>query len=282
MSREFHGLDRLRLDKYLLLIRCYVGVGFQLFLKSELNNDNDNDRAGSKRKRDEKGEKEEQVGSSNGDNKKQKKNKKESTSINDQDKDQGNHDASVGQDDNDKKQKWTNLDSYLSILEEGPLCPLNFDPDQEQKQKEKQKQNEQYSKNGINVDSDSSSILMPHGPDGLRYHILDLWIDEIEKVLEFEEDGADDSDDGGGGIEENQDGDKRRRIPKGNVPVDLLLRPVEKLRTESPYKPVRTRAAETLDDERLVEWGFRHIRKSEDEDEDEEEEDEEWGGFEDD
>lgn len=90
---------------------------------------------------------------------------------------------------------------------------------------------------------------------------MDIWVDELEKVLEFEE--------------EEGEGEGQKRKPKGEVPIELILRPLEKLRAESPYKPVRVRAGEALEDERLIEWGFR-TRKVEEEEEDE---DEEWGGF---
>jgi ribosomal RNA-processing protein 1 len=105
---------------------------------------------------------------------------------------------------------------------------------------------------------------MPHGPDGLRYHLIDLWVDELEKVLEFE-----------GGESDSESESKNRKI-KGDVPMELLLRPLEKLRAESPYKPVRTRAIDALDDDRLVEWGIRTREVEEEEDSEGE-----WGGFDD-
>jgi ribosomal RNA-processing protein 1 len=141
----------------------------------------------------------------------------------------------------DDEAKFPDLAAYISIIEEGPLCPLNYDPDQPKDE------------------GDPNFVPMPHGPDGLRYHLIDIWVDELEKVLEFEEEGDEET--------------PKRKI-KGNVPMALILRPLEKLRTESPYKPVRTRAAEALDDDRLVEWGVR-TRASEEDDSEEEE----WGGF---
>ncbi|TPR01981.1 Vacuolar import and degradation family protein [Aspergillus niger] len=139
-----------------------------------------------------------------------------------------------------EEKDWSALESYITIIEEGPLCPLNFDPDQPP-----MNEKEDY-------------VPMPHGPDGLRYHVMDIWIDELEKVLEFEE-----------GEEEGQ---PKKKV-KGGVPMELLLRPIEKLKAESGYKPVRTRAAETLDDERLVEWGVKERKVVE------ESSDEEWDGF---
>lgn len=144
--------------------------------------------------------------------------------------------------DGDQEGKWADLEAYISIIEEGPLCPVNFHPDQPSKP--------------VISEEDPNSVAMPHGPDGLRYHIIDLWIDEVEKVLEF-------------------DGEEGDRKIKGGVPMELILRPLEKLRSESPYKPVRTRAAEALEDDRLYEWGLK-TREVHEEDEDSEQE---WGGF---
>ncbi|RHZ69673.1 hypothetical protein CDV55_107735 [Aspergillus turcosus] len=232
IGRDFHSLDRLRLDKYLYLIRCYVGVAFEIFLK------------GKKREQ-------QQSAHTNGASKKRKREqdaaagKKKRSKADKEDEAREEGDGEEGQD--GEEGDWAELESYITIIEEGPLCPLNFDPDQPPADEK----NPNY-------------VPMPHGPDGLRYHLLDIWIDEIEKVLEFEEG-------------EEQDGSSRK--VKGQVPMDLLLRPVEKLRKESPFKPVRIRAAETLNDDRLVQWGFKTREVEEDDDDDSEQE---WGGFADD
>lgn len=200
----------MRLDKYLFLIRCYVGVAFETLLK------NKNTKAdGKKRKREDSKKK--------GNGKKQKKDSEEA-------------EEETANDEVDAK--WEDLAAYIDIIEEGPLHPQNFDPDQPEE------------------DLENDFLPMPHGPDGLRYHVADIWVDELEKVLEFE----------------GEDGE--RKI-KGDIPIELLLRPLEKLRAESPYKPVRTRVAEALDDDRLIEWGVR-TRVNPD---DEVDSDGEWGGF---
>ncbi|KAA8652023.1 hypothetical protein EYZ11_009503 [Aspergillus tanneri] len=232
IGRDFHSLDRLRLDKYLFLIRCYVGVAFEIFVKGPMQSKNNE--TNKKRKRQDAGKKE---------NRNAKKRSKGSRRT--------QEDADMEEEQNaDGESKWADLESYLTILEEGPLCPVNFDPDQPA------------------ADEKNDYMPMPHGPDGLRYHVMDIWIDELEKVLEFEEgDGQDDE------TEES-----KPRKPKGEVPMDLLLRPFEKLRADCPYKPVRLRAAETLGDDRLVEWGFKSRPVKEADDEDSELE---WGGFDD-
>ncbi|KAJ5798832.1 uncharacterized protein N7503_006337 [Penicillium pulvis] len=217
IGRDYHSIDRLRLDKYLFLIRCYVGVAFEVFVKGAKNTKAD----GKKRKREDAGKK--------GNGKKQKKAEAEAEA------------AAVAEDkDGELDGKWADLAAYIDIIEEGPLCPLNYDADQPEE------------------DIEADFVPMPHGPDGLRYHVSDIWIDELEKVLEFE-------------------GEEGERKIKGDIPMELILRPLEKLRSESAYRPVRTRVAEALDDDRLIEWGLR-VRENPD---DEVDSDGEWGGFDD-
>ncbi|OQE38409.1 hypothetical protein PENCOP_c008G06154 [Penicillium coprophilum] len=222
IGRDYHSLDRIRLDKYLMLIRFYVGVAFEVLVKNKSSKKDD----GKKRKRED--------AAKQGRGKKQKKQAEAETVAEDEEKDSAE----------DEEAKFPDLAAYISIIEEGPLCPLNYDEDQNRDE------------------GDPNYVPMPHGPDGLRYHLIDIWIDELEKVLEFEEVAGDDEEE-----------TPKRKI-KGDVPMELILRPLEKLRAESAYKPVRTRAAEALEDERLFEWGVR-TRKVEDEDDS----DEEWGGF---
>lgn len=223
LGREFHAIDRLRLDKYLYLIRSYVGVAFQVFLKN-------NNQA-----------------TANGANKKRK--REETTASKKRSKSKSKSKSKHADEDEDKEEQedvtnsnWADLQAYLDIITEGPLHPLNFDPSQPK------------------TDEENGVIPMPHGPDGLRYHLLDIWIDEIEKALEI---------------------DPESGKPVGEVPMEMLLAPVERLKKESAHRPVRIRAGETLDDERLVEWGFKERKADKAKSEDEESE-EEWGGFGDD
>ncbi|KAL4742935.1 nucleolar protein,Nop52-domain-containing protein [Aspergillus similis] len=232
IGREFHSIDRLRLDKYLLLIRSYVGVAFQIFLKnpnSASATTNGTGTGNKKRKREEPAK-----------SKKRSKSKSKSAQLASDNEDQDENSHPNSESPSTTSNDWTDLQSYLEILSEGPLHPLNFDPSQPK------------------LDEEKGIIPMPHGPDGLRYHLLDIYIDELEKVLEFEESGK----------------------PVGEVPAEILLAPIERLKAESPHKPVRVRAAETLADERLVTWGLREQEKKEESEEESSEE--EWGGFEDD
>lgn len=80
-------------------------------------------------------------------------------------------------------------------------------------------------------------------PNGIRFHVLDLWVDELEKVGMLEE---------------------------GNEEVlESLLEPVRKLAKDSPTKAVRKKAKEALGDERLP--GNEQVE--------EEELDDGWGGI---
>ncbi|EYE95307.1 ribosomal RNA processing 1 family protein [Aspergillus ruber CBS 135680] len=250
IGREFHAIDRLRLDKYMYLIRCYVGVAFEVFVKGKQKQPGQGmDDGGKKRKREE----EEAAKSKN--SKKQNKRSKGKKSQEAEEEQQSNGvsdgttndtQTSTTTTDSDAA-KWTDLKSYLSIISEGPLNPLNFDPDQD-----------------TSINEKTDYVPMPHGPDGLRYHLLDLWLDELEKVLEFEQ-------------EDSKEGEEEKpRKVVSEVPMDLILGPIETLRVKGLHKPVRTRAGEALEDERLYEWGFKERKVVVDEDEESEEE---WGGF---
>jgi len=87
-------------------------------------------------------------------------------------------------------------------------------------------------------------------PNGMRFHVIDIYVDELEKVGALEqEDGKD-------------------------APLDLLLSPLRILAKDSPTKPVRRKAKEALDDERLP-----GNEKSEEDDTPKEEDG--WGGIQD-
>lgn len=97
-------------------------------------------------------------------------------------------------------------------------------------------------------------------PDGLKYHVLDCWVEELDKV-----DGA------------------------RGCPVEALMGPVRRVEREGATKVMRTRAKETLADERLKDWllaqgdGLAEGNKVQEaeNDRDEDGEEDEWGGLED-
>jgi ribosomal RNA-processing protein 1 len=94
--------------------------------------------------------------------------------------------------------------------------------------------------------------------NGLRYHVVDLYVDELDKADE-----------------------------DSTSPVEKLIAPMKKMAKDSPNKTARKRATEALDDARLGRWKSRkeipeESEEEEDEDEDEEDGDDgEFGGFDD-
>lgn len=91
-------------------------------------------------------------------------------------------------------------------------------------------------------------------PNGIRYHVIDVYIDELEQV---------------GALKDAGEG----------VPLEELLRPLTKLGKESPTRDVRRKCKDALEDERLP--GNEKEVQEEEVDEGVEEEEEEWGGIED-
>ena len=124
MTREWHSIDRLRLDKYLTLIRCFIKENFARTAR-------------------------------------------DSWADNQLTKD------------------------CMEVLATGPLDPENRKV-----------------------------------PDGLRFHILDVYLDELEKVDEDED-----------------------------APLDILLSPVVAVKEKGLSKELKRRAGGVLADERLKTWG---------------------------
>ncbi|KAL9089633.1 MAG: hypothetical protein Q9165_005665 [Trypethelium subeluteriae] len=101
-------------------------------------------------------------------------------------------------------------------------------------------------------------------PDGLRYHVLDIYIDEMDKV------------------------DAKR---EGMLPIEDLLGPVKELGMQSPTKAIREAVKETLRDERLAVWGGNRDSPGEEQDDIQQDNDnaeglndnlaDEWSGIED-
>jgi len=253
MSRDFHSLDRLRLDKYLFLIRCYVGVGFEIFLKRE------SPVTTTRLKESIDGEQREKT-----ERKTQKKRKRGEEEDGPVDKAESRRDEYQESGANG----YEDLETYLNMLEEGPLCPFNFPVHNEQANQDKPSSSQQ------------DRIEMPKGPDGLRYHLMDIWLDEIARVAaETETTSAPDPGKDGG----EEGGEGTRTKLKEGIPIELLLRPMQQLRTHSQNKTAKARAVELFADSRLVEWGVR--RRGENgagdvgNDDDGGAEDEEWQGI---
>lgn len=64
-------------------------------------------------------------------------------------------------------------------------------------------------------------------PNGLRYHLIDIYLDELDKV------------------------DEGR---SGKMPLDTLLEPLKELSRDTDNKVVRQKVKEALEDERLTDW----------------------------
>lgn len=64
-------------------------------------------------------------------------------------------------------------------------------------------------------------------PNGLRFHIIDVWVDELDKV------------------------DRERET---GMPLERMLEPLGSLGRETSTKAVRDRVKEALDDARLSDW----------------------------
>ncbi|KAH9218487.1 nucleolar protein,Nop52-domain-containing protein [Leptodontidium sp. 2 PMI_412] len=86
-------------------------------------------------------------------------------------------------------------------------------------------------------------------PNGMRFHVIDIYVDELERVGLLQEEGRDEI-------------------------LERVLVPLRALQKGSPTKPVRVKAKEALEDERLP--GNEKV-----EGEEASKEDDGWGGFED-
>ncbi|KAH0126802.1 hypothetical protein KCU67_g17405, partial [Aureobasidium melanogenum] len=95
----------------------------------------------------------------------------------------------------------------------------------------------------------------PKVPNGLKYHVIDVYVDELEKV-----------------------GDDK-------APYEELMAPLVELGEKAVLKSLRKKVEEALDDDRAKKWlGIEEDDEelSEAEEElDDEDEDEEFGGFDD-
>ncbi|KAF2771795.1 hypothetical protein EJ03DRAFT_372735 [Teratosphaeria nubilosa] len=149
MAREWGNIDALRMDKYLYLVRCYVGKGFEIC----------------------------------------------------------------------RREEWegTFTEKYLQIVEGTPLEPRD------------------------------AKI-----PNGLRYHVIDIYVDELDKT----------------------DGEK-------SAPLERMLGPLRRVQKEGFVKTVRKRAEEALEDERIGDWKGEKAEQTDEEGEEgkEDGEDDEFGGF---
>jgi len=93
-------------------------------------------------------------------------------------------------------------------------------------------------------------------PDGLRYHMIDIYVDEILKVCKVEqrpkaEEEDEDSDD----EDNNDDEEKDPEVEEYDITpsqLNLLLEPFGKLKIGSPSKAVKKAVGEMLEDDRVA------------------------------
>lgn len=112
------------------------------------------------------------------------------------------------------------------------------------------------------------------------FHIVDVWLDEIEEVL-FEDLEDSDEDTVKNANQEEVRQKKREIIAK--APIDKLLEPMVNLYNKAPQKGLKKRTVENVfEDERLEEWGIdgsKYIGEKDDSEKKLNNEDEEWHGF---
>ncbi|ODQ78649.1 hypothetical protein BABINDRAFT_162354 [Babjeviella inositovora NRRL Y-12698] len=107
-------------------------------------------------------------------------------------------------------------------------------------------------------------------PYAIPYHIIDIYIDELEKVMfaDIEEEGEE---------KEAQIAQKKQDIID-NTPIKALLLPFERLNKNALLKTLRLKVKEDIfEDDRLAEWGI--VEKEEEVKDSDDESDDEWHGF---
>ncbi len=110
---------------------------------------------------------------------------------------------------------------------------------------------EQHSSLITSIPLNASDIKIPNG---IRYHVIDVYVDELDKV------------------------DTPRST---QLPLELLLEPLRNIAQKSPTKAVRVRASEALADERLRNWEGGEGGQGEDGELEDVDEEDEWNGFDD-
>jgi ribosomal RNA-processing protein 1 len=98
-------------------------------------------------------------------------------------------------------------------------------------------------------------------PNGLRYHVLDIWVDELEKVA-------------------GEKWEKEAEEGKNNKKLELLVKPIETMKQKAVLKVLRDSARECLDDEKLRHWRGQ-VEEEVNDEVDMDDGEVEWGGFED-
>ncbi|GME91464.1 unnamed protein product [Ambrosiozyma monospora] len=125
-------------------------------------------------------------------------------------------------------------------------------------------------------------------PNGIVFHIVDVWLDEFERVI-FEKDNDSNEDDDEEKEEEeeeseNEDNDDKEQLLV-DVPTEKLLVPFRSIRKDALMKVLREKVRDDmLLDPRLQSLGIESGEKTKkstekDESEEDESDDEKWNGF---
>ncbi|KAH7085850.1 hypothetical protein BKA63DRAFT_432359 [Paraphoma chrysanthemicola] len=144
------------------------------------------------------------------------------------------------------------LDKYLYLIRQYINASFKFLSRQDWNKETLEQWNEIMEETPLNV-SDMKI------PNGLRYHVMDIWVDELEKV----------------------DGKRWEENP-GSQTLETLMKPIDVMLKEGKLKVLREAARECLDDENLRRWRGLVDESMSDEKEAEDDSEQEWGGFGDD
>lgn len=107
----------------------------------------------------------------------------------------------------------------------------------------------------------------------LPYHLCDIWMDEMERVVFVKDEEKEDQKEQSEGDNKGSD-NEREENPVESVPVDLLVEPFAKLSQNAALKTLREKCKlEVLEDSRYKTWLAKTAES------DGEEEEEEWKGF---
>lgn len=111
-------------------------------------------------------------------------------------------------------------------------------------------------------------------PNGIPFHLVDIYVDELEKVIFADVD------------EEDEDSEDEKKQIVGKTPIYELISVFEELSKEALYKALREKIRdELLKDERLQKWGIieKHEKdedkESNDNGNDEDDSEDDWNGF---
>ncbi len=122
-------------------------------------------------------------------------------------------------------------------------------------------------------------------PNGIPFHIIDIYVDELEKVVfkDVEENDEDEDEED----DEQDDINKRKQDIIDSTPVGELISVFDELSKEAAYKTLREKIRdEVLKDDRLKQWGVVEVIEEENDESEEDREDDqnedsedEWNGF---